>query len=78
MEGSGAGTGLLSGRSGVSAERRHFEFGQRRSADAPLRSKKLSARGDQPSPDYGATGARPTKINRCLSVPRRRFIRKQH
>jgi len=33
------------GRSGDSVERRHFEFGQRRSADAPLRSKKFSARG---------------------------------
>jgi hypothetical protein len=32
---------LLGARSGVSAERRHFEFGQRRSADSPLRSKSL-------------------------------------
>jgi hypothetical protein len=31
--------GLLSGRSGDSAERRHFESDRRRSADAPLRAK---------------------------------------
>jgi len=36
----------LSRRSGASAERRHFEFGQQRSADAPLRNKKL------PAPEY--------------------------
>jgi hypothetical protein len=42
----GVGAGVLSGRSGVSAERRHLDFGQWRSADAPLRSKKFSARGD--------------------------------
>jgi hypothetical protein len=29
---------FLYGRSGDSAERRHFESGQRRSADAPLRA----------------------------------------
>jgi hypothetical protein len=37
MEGGGA--GLLTGRSGVSAERRYYEFVHRRSADAPLRAK---------------------------------------